>query len=394
MTENMGGKKSIVGGIVDDFRALSTKQTIGIILGIAAALLLEAFGMVSFACFGILLVAVVLYMIPHLMGLESVKIKAIVCVVFAVLSLILGTFAFSTPDNDAFESASEDGSIHDFKLVYDDGADNYTVSFIVEPGKAGIEGEWNVRFVEGEATAIGFGQVSLSPNTIPISSSDMTLVSDGVYSCSKVLENMNSGEIYYVGAILQKVTGTAESPEYEVVKKSVVAGYYDTGISSGDAHSLFFKGAAIVTAEIVLFFMIILLFSFFMRRSAMKSREKMEAEGRLYPQGYGRCKKCGAMVLPGEVTCRKCGEYIDVPEEIRAQKKDFFTCSECGAEVPSDATVCPKCGATFDEKEEVEVSHPDGTVDVTTETVACPHCGEQIPDNADWCPKCGKKVRD
>ena len=104
MTENMGGKKSIVGGIVDDFRALSTKQTIAIILGIAAALLMEAFGIVSFACFGILLIAVVLYMIPHLMGLESVKVKAIMCVIFAVLSLILGTFAFSTPDNDTFKT--------------------------------------------------------------------------------------------------------------------------------------------------------------------------------------------------------------------------------------------------------------------------------------------------
>ncbi len=100
------------------------------------------------------------------------------------------------------------------------------------------------------------------------------------------------------------------------------------------------------------------------------------------------------MVLPGEVNCRKCGAYIDVPDELRVKKKDFFQCSECGAEVPSDATECPKCGAKFDEVQENVVVHADGSEDVSTESVVCPECGSTVPANADWCPKCGKMLKD
>ena len=95
--------------------------------------------------------------------------------------------------------------------------------------------------------------------------------------------------------------------------------------------------------------------AFFMLRAAKNleaTRERMEAEGRLYPKGYGRCKQCGTVVLPGETICRKCGTYIDVPDELRHKKNDYFQCSECGAEVPADSSVCPKCGASFDEDDE------------------------------------------
>ncbi len=53
--------------------------------------------------------------------------------------------------------------------------------------------------------------------------------------------------------------------------------------------------------------------------------------------------------------CRKCGAYIDVPDELRHKKDDYFQCSECGAEVPGDSTVCPKCGAKFDEDDETVI---------------------------------------
>ena len=96
------------------------------------------------------------------------------------------------------------------------------------------------------------------------------------------------------------------------------------------------------------------------------------------------------MVLPGEIKCRKCGAYIDRPEEMRRKKDDFFQCSACGAEVPGDAQVCPKCGAKFDGVENV-VSHIDGKVDVSEESYPCPKCGEMVPKNAVFCPKCGKK---
>jgi RNA polymerase subunit RPABC4/transcription elongation factor Spt4 len=104
--------------------------------------------------------------------------------------------------------------------------------------------------------------------------------------------------------------------------------------------------------SLVLPFIILCVLVWWMRRNLERVRAKMEAEGRLYPQGYGRCKRCGALVLPGEVMCRKCGEYVDVPEEMRVKKVNYFECSECGREVPEDAGVCPYCGEAFDDPKE------------------------------------------
>ena len=96
------------------------------------------------------------------------------------------------------------------------------------------------------------------------------------------------------------------------------------------------------------------------------------------------------MVLPGEITCRKCGAPIEVPEDVKVlHKKDFFECSECGTEVPIDAKVCPKCGAKFDEGEETVIQHADGTVDSSSETFECSECGKEVPANAKRCPYCG-----
>jgi len=96
-------------------------------------------------------------------------------------------------------------------------------------------------------------------------------------------------------------------------------------------------------------FLILCVMSWWMRRNLERTRARMEAEGRLYPQGYGRCKRCGSLVLPGEIMCRKCGEYVDVPEEMRVKKVNYFECSECGREVPQDAGVCPFCGEAFED---------------------------------------------
>ena len=43
----------------------------------------------------------------------------------------------------------------------------------------------------------------------------------------------------------------------------------------------------------------------------------------------------------------------------------------------------------FDEKTEAEITHEDGTVDVSSDTFECSECGKEVPANATRCPYCG-----
>lgn len=388
MTVNITGGTGELAGIRAELQALSTKQRIAIIAAIAIALILEVLGL-SRSCLGFLIIAVVLYMIPHMMKVMSPKIKAMTCLVFIVVSLLVGVFAYtSVPDDYRATIDSENDWVRNMGIEGSDGT--YTVSFEVNPSNADAGDGWGVKIRQSDIGMVSFGSIVSATgdayNKI-LTQSELVSVGDGWYSGSTVL-SIPDGKFEVITVLLEK----AEGDGYKDTGKGL--GFtYDSGISFGDTLLLCFKGSGYTILLTSILFFIILGFSTMMRRSADKTRAKMEADGRLYPKGYGLCKSCGTVVLPGEVTCRKCGAYIDVPEEMKSKKKDYFTCSVCGAEVPSDADECPKCGAKFDEDVEVEVQHPDGTVDVSDEVVPCPHCGEDVPSNADWCPKCGKKIK-
>ena len=63
MKDGKKGEKSFL----DDFTSLSTKQIIAIIASLAIALVLQAFGFSS-QCLGFLIIAVIIYMVPHILG--------------------------------------------------------------------------------------------------------------------------------------------------------------------------------------------------------------------------------------------------------------------------------------------------------------------------------------
>lgn len=389
MTIEKAGGKSFIGGFVDDFRSLSAIQIISIIAAIAIALILEVVGF-GRSCMGFLIIAVVLYMIPHFLKVMSVRVKAVTGIVFIVIAVLIGTFSYTDMPNQTADYINhEHDEFRNMSITEENGI--YTLHYQVNPTAAGVE-NWDVKIIYGDVGMISFGYAGnvTSTHEKKIASSDLTQI-EGTdwYEGTLTLSDMAHGKYEYIAIGIENIS---DSNNVKIAKS--VGFTYDTGISSSDVTKLCLYGSGYVVALSSIMFFIILIFSALMRSSAMKTRAQMEADGRLYPQGYGRCKKCGAVVLPGEVVCRKCGEYIEVPEEMKPKKADFFTCSECGAEVPSDATVCPKCGSKFDEEDETEVEHPDGTVDVSSENVICPHCGQSIPSNADWCPKCGKKTKE
>ena len=383
MTETVEGRKSPLGGFVSDFKSLTPKQWLGIVAAIALALILEIY--MGTNCMGFLVVAIVLYMIPHLLKVMSVKVKTVIGVVFIIVALLVGTFAFSgTIAHNESLIDSDNAQIKD--VTYDEATD--TIDFYVNPELEGDD--WEVMVQHVPVVGISFGNANRAGDTATntyLQPTDMTLGEDGWYHGTVQGMGLHEGSYYQIGI------GIVESPAEDhsgTITASLVF-WYDYG---ADVTTICLAGTAYTVAFAMILFFMILVFSALMRSSAEKTRAKMEAEGRLYPQGYGRCKQCGAMVLPGEVNCRKCGAYIDVPDELRVKKKDFFQCSECGAEVLSDATECPKCGAKFDEVQENVVVHADGSEDVSTESIVCPECGSTVPANADWCPKCGKMLKD
>ena len=355
----------------EDLSALNTKQIVAIIIAVAAALILEALGFASTACLGFLVVAIILYMVPHLLGVTSVKVKALVGVAFIILSVLVGTFGYFGINHDMEDTINVDGE-HVRDVSYDEATGTLTMTLVPVEGKDFAPG---VDY--GPISGISFGAVRLtSDDRKTCSDVQLTKNADGSYRASAKID-LESGKFNLVKVYVDED------------KKTGLQFTYDTGISDADMMKVCFVGSAYTTAYIASMFFVILIFSALMRRSIGKTREKMENEGRLYPQGYGRCKNCGAIVLPGEVNCRKCGAYIDVPEEMKPKKKDRFVCSECGCEITEDAVRCPKCGKVFDEDTEAEIRHEDGTVDVSTEVFVCTECGERVPANAKRCPKCG-----
>ncbi len=397
MTEIAKGRSSPLAGLSDEFRALTNKQWIAIIAGIFLAVILVVY--MGLQCFGFLIAAIVLYMIPHMMGVSSVKIKALAGAIFFVIALLASTLVTSGSLADTENGISlQNDRVSDF---------SYTPEIVDENGQTTpdmmqftirLDNDTDHVLVQiGDVDGLSFNSYSYSHLLLfiqpggEIDESRLSGVSHSIsydVSVTPLGDNRYSVTVSDLGlddGIYVAVIGTVENTSNA---------FYQVLINEGN-HSymgLALENSLYITVITIIVFIVILVFSHLMRSSAQKTRKRMEAEGRLYPQGYGRCKECGAMVLPGEINCRKCGAYIDVPDELRVKKKDFFQCSECGAEVPSDATECPRCGAKFDSTEN-EVVHRDGTVDVSSEDVLCPDCGCAVPANADWCPRCGKMLK-
>lgn len=393
MTEAVKGAGS---GFVADLKALEPKQWAGIAAALVISLVLEIF--MGSACMGFFVVAVVLYMVPHILGVSSVRIKTLIGVVFAVLAIMLGTFAFAGSIQSSIDAKDTGSDAKIQNIVYDEESNTLTFEIIDSELKPGEEKDWYAIAESVPIEGIAFGRPNRAGGdsvlhreaSDPIDDSkalrDITVTYVGqeagkyTYRCTVSDFDLDDGKLYLTGiGVVDKDNKLKTSVQFMIDEGS-------------DHTSILFTGTAYTVAFALVIFYMILIFSTLMRRSAEKTRSKMEAEGRLYPQGYGRCKECGAVVLPGEVNCRKCGAYIDVPDEIKPHKKDFFQCTECGAEVPSDATECPRCGAKFDGTE-TEIVHSDGNVEITAEQTTCPDCGNSVPAGTEWCPRCGRIMK-
>lgn len=301
---------------------------VGLIVALAFAIVLFYAGVFVGLCgFGFLLIAVLLFAIPKVFGAKDLKVMVAFGVVsFLVISMV-GAFAVSLP------------------AIHDNGTDGFDSNGYDNLGFSTVDGTTTVTVDHdaGKTVTVNFSQVNYicygiykySDNKV-----NMTESSSGVYSADIPTSN---GKIY-------AITFSDGSNSSKTV--------FYTGLASDSDQTTFALAYNCYYVGLVtIMFFLILFTAYWMNKNLEKTRAQMEAEGRLYPKGYGRCKKCGGIILPGEDKCRKCGTPIDVPAEMRHKRPgETIVCSECGAEVPIDAKKCPKCGASFDDDiETVEV---------------------------------------
>ena len=311
-------------------------MVLGAVLALGLGILLMYLGIFNQCCgLGYLLIACVALYIPKIFGMTKTQYLAVFGVVFFLVTAAVGAFAVSKPmfENNSDVPSFNDGDFSNVEIIIVDKGADITVTY------AGTGTNPSVYVYQVKNVA--YQMVSKTSDDISRHALEYDAVS-GKYKAH--IDELPSTFIYQIRF------GTGD----DVEKQDLTSFVYYTGVASDSDIQMFciiYNGYT--CGIIILLFFLMMVLTAWSRKNLEKTRARMEAEGRLYPQGYGRCKECGSIILPGETCCRKCGAYIDVPDELRHKKVDMVECSECGAEIPEDAKVCPKCGAVFDEEEEI-----------------------------------------
>ena len=356
------GSSSVLG---KELGPVTLGQILSMIIALAIGLLLYTYGGAN-SPLVILIVAVVIYMLPHVFGAD-LKVKAGFGIVFAVIAIVVGAFVVGPAfiEENSNEHLSErNGITADITYSGTDATLDITYS--------GTED--HLVLVVSEVEGVVY-------NVAVLKNSKEINIGSGP-NINHIL-TLDSSKLYNICIVPADTEGNLLS------SKASYATLSGGGFIGDDTDCTLLSTCIIVGYTMILFFLVLAL-STLMRRKLSDTRAKMEADGRLYPQGYGRCNFCGAVVLPGEVNCRKCGAYIDRPDYMKPHKKNYLTCSVCGAEISENMTECPKCGAKFEGEENIVV-HADGSSDSSEDIMSCPGCGKKIPAVSEMCPYCGKK---
>ena len=341
------------------FMKTKPAMVIGAVLSIGIGILLMWLGWFQECCnLGYLLIACVALYIPKIFGMTKTQYLAIFGVLFFLVLIAMGALVFSKP---MFENGSDvddydsDGFSHVTIATVGDGA-QITVTYTGDAADKLNVHLYQVQFVT---------YTMIHKTNDDVSTQQLNLKEGETNVYTATFSDVSTEYIYQLN--FETVNGEDVNTSASV--------YYIAPDSDVDKFCWVYNAYTCVWIAAIFYIMLVL--TAIMRKNLEKTRARMEAEGRLYPQGYGRCKECGSIVLPGETCCRKCGAFIEVPDELRHRKVDMVECSECGAEIPEDAKVCPKCGAVFDEEEEVVYVDSEAKVEDVSEEPT-----EDVPEDA------------
>lgn len=318
----------------------------------------------------IIILPAILYLAPRIAKVRGLKYMIANGTLFAVIALLIGG-GFIVPDEVNERSTFKDGNGYkNAEITQTDAGYSITVDYS--------------DYDDAITPVIFLGQVEMVEFFVPRGNGDSYT---GTWSGNTASFDLTTDDkLYLIYFYMKDASDTPVRNSYSEFM------YLTLKTSDSEYNSAVWKGVGYTVGTIMILYFMITIFTHLIRSRADVARDRMIEQGRLYPQGYGRCKQCDAIVLPGEINCLKCNAYIDVPKELRPYKVDYFECDKCGAEVPEDADKCSRCGVYFDGVE-VEVQRADGTVEVIHETFDCPECRSNVPMSSKACPVCGKRFR-
>lgn len=335
------------------FKNSKAAYPVAILLAIAAEFVLMYFGIYTALCgLGFVLVGAVGFLIVKRLSTADLRKMIIACVGIFLVLFLVGSLVISPIFVNNCTSVSNFSGEGITVNSVSPGDSTITISFTyTAPSDAKVKCD-TIKVICSPVNALCY-------NNMQAKNDDMYTAKVAVNGSGSYSATINNFDKSKLNICQFGMLGKNDKGE-EITVAFTGTSLYKDGASYGTAVVAALPYTALYVGVVSVIFGIIAFFSDRASKTLEKTRSQMEADGRLYPKGYGRCKQCGTIVLPGETVCRKCGAYIDVPEDMKVAKKDFFQCSECGAEVPSDAKHCPKCGATFDEDDEIVVVENNG----------------------------------
>lgn len=318
----------------DRFIGTPLAQISGIILALFLGITFMLTGLYNMFCLP-MLIGIAMYIVPKILGVRDTKALLAAGVVYFVAISCVGGLIVSPAYVDANSNAgSVDANGFSDVSITPAGGGLYDIT--VE--YTGTVTDVVFRYESVAVLYFETAGINTPAGSVPMTSFLTTYSASGV--------DLGDGELRYF--YFEAMNGS------DVVDSTSMVFHRGT-MSDGDLMVMALEGNLyFVGVNLMFVYFLVIIFSYISRRSLENTRERMEREGRLYPQGYGRCGSCGSLVLPGETCCRKCGAFIETPEIITsAPAEEEMECSECGAEVSADAKECPECGAKFESDDDL-----------------------------------------
>lgn len=334
-------------GFKSSLDAIASKKW-GPILGIILAFVIAYLMLVYVSphiCFGILLVAVIIFFIPYYFGLKNFKWLAVWGIVFVLLMPIPYAaaqvdIAYEYDDKGHTASATDGTLVNGIVVPYTDSENGVYVYTVEADPKYSIvslklanvytDNEYSGHLMNktGELTEDGKEIWTLSLD-------DLKTGYYAYYFEGAYINEEEKEEKVHTGALNGPITDTKDGLYLQMLKSSLISMALYVGL--------------------LYFLLMFMMYTNRRNREMFEQQRAKQSRPQEGPDGTFHCPKCNSEVIKGQKFCPQCGENFAVdPREVQMPSAPFkgadddYFCTECGTKVDENATVCPGCGKKFE----------------------------------------------